>query len=54
MLLIFAWVVLEELDTIAGVMFRLAVPYWRNNHCLNVSMVMLFFHVVGLIVMHPE
>ena len=52
--MVFAGVVLEDLDTIFEVMFRLAVPYWRANHCLNVSMVMLLFIIVGLIVTHPE
>jgi hypothetical protein len=46
MLLIFAGVVLEKLDTTFGVMFRLAVPYWRNSDCLNVSMGMLLFIIV--------
>jgi hypothetical protein len=46
MLLIFARVALEELDTIFGVMFRLAVPYWRISDCLNISMGMLLFIIV--------
>ena len=52
--LVFAGVVLVDLVTILEVVFNAVVPYWRNNHCLNVSMVMLLFIVVGLIVTHPE
>ena len=52
--LVFAGVVLVDLVTILGVVFRVAVPYWRNNHCLNVSMVMLLFIIVGLIVTYLE
>ena len=38
LLLVFAGVVLEDLDSILEVVFKAVVPYWRNNHCLNVSM----------------
>ena len=52
--MVFAGVVLEDLDTILEVVCKAVVPYWRNNHCLNVSMVVLLFIIVGLIVTHPE
>ncbi len=54
LLLDFAGVVLGDLDTILEVVLKAVVPYWRNNHCLNVSMVMLLFTIVGLIVTHLE
>ena len=54
LLLVFAGVVLEDLDTILEVVFKAVVPYWRTSHCLNVSMVMLLFIIVGLIVTHLE
>lgn len=54
LVLVFAGVVLVDLVTIFGVTLIVAVPYWRNNHCLNVSMVMLLFIIVGLVVPHPE
>ena len=38
LLLVFARVVLGDLDTFLEVVFKAVVPYWRNNHCLNVSM----------------
>jgi hypothetical protein len=51
---VFAGVVLGDLDTILEVVFEAVVPYWRASHCLNVSMGMLLFIIVGLIVTHLE
>ena len=48
LLMVFAGVVLEDLDTILEVVFKAVVPYWRTSHCLNVSMVMLLFIIVWI------
>jgi hypothetical protein len=54
LVLVFTGVVLVDLVTILEVVFKAVVPYWRNNHCLNVSMVMLLFIIVEWIVTHPD
>ena len=55
LLLVFAALLLVYLVTNFGVVFKAVVPYWRNNHCLNVSIVMLLLIVVvGYVVTHPN